>query len=359
MTSKNTQKNWMIYGANGFTGKLIAREAKRRKMSVILAGRSSEKLKSLAFELDLPYQAFSLSNMDEIKENLKNISLVLLCAGPFSETSQVMLNACLSLGIHYLDITGEISVLERVLSQDSEAKKQGSVLIPGVGFDVVPSDCLAALLSEKLPAAHELNLAFHGEATLSPGTTKTMLEILPRGGKIRRDGKLTTIPTFSIFKHISFNGKSIHCAAIPWGDVASAFYSTQIPNITVYGSAPKWSRFLKTPIRLMSPILRHTKIQTLIRSQIDKYIHGPTELQQQNARMHLWGEVINSSTRIEGSLEIPEGYHFTMLTALKSVEMVLDGKVKAGSYTPSLAFGANFIKSFENIKLSFKESAFS
>lgn len=267
-----------------------------------------------------------------------------------------MVQACLELGIHYLDITGEIAVLERVLSQDSEAKKKGSVLIPGVGFDVVPSDCLAKLLSEKLPEAEELNLAFTGEATLSPGTTKTMLENLPYGSKIRKNGQLTTVPFFSTFKTIPIlSNRAMSCSAIPWGDVASAFYSTQIPNIAVYGPSFQWAKWLKTPLKLISPILSRNLVQNFLKKQIEKKIKGPSEEEQMTSKMYLWGEVTKGKKSLQGRLVIPEGYHFTMLTALKSVEKVLSGKISAGSYTPSLAFGSHFIEEFPEVYLKLEE----
>ncbi|MFM8315888.1 MAG: saccharopine dehydrogenase family protein [Deltaproteobacteria bacterium] len=348
MSSK--PKEWMLYGANGFTGALIAREAKRRGMSVILAGRSEAKLKTLAKELSLPYRAFSLNSIDEVKDNISSCSLVLLCAGPFSETSQPMVQACLELGIHYLDITGEIEVLDRVLSLNRTAKERGSILIPGVGFDVVPSDCLAKSLSESLPDSEELILAFRGEASLSPGTTKTMIENLPKGSKVRRQGKLTYIPAFSLFRTIPFAKKPRFCSAIPWGDVASAFYSTQIPNITVYSATPHWSRWMKLPVRALSPVLKQERVQSFLKSQVEKHIKGPSEEHQKKARMELWGEVKRGGTTLQQKLEVPEGYHLTMLTALRSVEKVLAGDVAPGSYTPSMAFGSRFIEEFEGVK---------
>jgi short subunit dehydrogenase-like uncharacterized protein len=345
----------MLYGANGFTGKLIAKEAKRRGMSVVLAGRTLDKIKPLAEELNLPYEIFSLSSIETIKENIGNCRLVLLCAGPFSRTSTPIVKACLELGIAYLDITGEIEVLDKVLSLDSEAKKRGSVLIPGVGFDVVPSDCLAKLLSEKLPGASELTLAFSGEATLSPGTTKTMVENLPKGGKIRRDGKLKAIPVFSLFREIPFKRKALHCNAIPWGDVASAYYSTQIPNITVYVPTPRWLGLLKHPLKVITPILTHQKVQSFLMNQIDKRVKGPSEEQQRKARMLLWGEIKNANSKKVATLEVPEGYHLTMLTALGSVEKVLAGELSPGSYTPSMAFGSRFIEQFTDKPISIQD----
>src|SRR5689334_10790459 len=125
--------NWMIYGANGYTGELIAREAKARGLSPVLAGRSADKIARLAGELGFESRVFGTTNVDEIVAGLGGIELVLHCAGPFSATSAPMVEACLRAKAHYLDITGEIAVFESALARGAEAEKVGIVICPGVG----------------------------------------------------------------------------------------------------------------------------------------------------------------------------------------------------------------------------------
>src|SRR6185295_4523400 len=109
-------------------------------------------------------------------------------------TSKPMVKACLAAGVHYLDITGEVAVFEAIFRRDEEAKKRGIALVPGVGFDVVPTDCLAAQLHAKLPDANELWLAFASGGSVSPGTMKTMVEGAGWGGAIRKDGTIVRVP---------------------------------------------------------------------------------------------------------------------------------------------------------------------
>lgn len=104
--------NWIIYGANGYTGELIAREAVRQGLKPTLAGRNKAKVEALAQELGLDYKAFGLDNVDAVSQQLQGFKLVMHCAGPFSATSKPMMEACIKAGTHYLDITGEISVFE-------------------------------------------------------------------------------------------------------------------------------------------------------------------------------------------------------------------------------------------------------
>ena len=140
------KKKWMIYGANGYTGKLIAKQARKRGMKPILAGRNNESIEVIAAETGFDFLVFDLDDASAVNKALQGISIVLHCAGPFSATSQPIIEACLRNGCHYLDITGEISVFANAHKQSDEARHADVVLMPGVGFDVVPTDCLAATL---------------------------------------------------------------------------------------------------------------------------------------------------------------------------------------------------------------------
>src|ERR1043166_6730459 len=115
---------WLLYGANGYTGELIAREAVRRGQRPILAGRSREAIERLAQELGCEARVFDLNNPD-----LKDIQLVLHCAGPFIRTSKPMVDACLKHQVHYLDITGELGVFEPIFARHDEAVARGVTLL--------------------------------------------------------------------------------------------------------------------------------------------------------------------------------------------------------------------------------------
>lgn len=210
MTNPN-DSNWIIYGANGYTGELIAREAVRLGLKPTLAGRNKAKVEALAQELGLGYKAFGLDNVDAVSEQLQGFKLVMHCAGPFSATSKPMMEACIKAGAHYLDITGEISVFELAQSLNSQAEKADVVLCPGVGFDVIPTDCVAAALKEALPDATHLALGFDSKTGLSPGTAKTSTEGMAEGGKIRKNGKITTVPLAHYVRTIDFGDGKKKC----------------------------------------------------------------------------------------------------------------------------------------------------
>lgn len=337
--------DWMIYGANGYTGELAAREAVRKGLRPVLAGRNAEAVGNLARELGLPSRTFSLDDPTGSAAELFGIRAVLHCAGPFIKTSAPMVAACLGTGAHYLDITGEIPVFERVLSQGEAARRAGVALIPGVGFDVVPSDCLAARLKEALPDATDLVLAFYTDkGSVSRGTMKTMIESLPHAGAIRKDGKIVPVPIAFDAQEIDFGrGGRRWAMTIPWGDVSTAYHSTGIPNIRVYsGTPPAQIRRMKRLAPLL-PLAGWPPVKRFAQRWVERRVTGPTPEQRETARVYLWGQAKNAAGRtVTATLETPEAYRFTAESAVAAVERVLAGQVQPGAWTASRAFGAGF-----------------
>jgi short subunit dehydrogenase-like uncharacterized protein len=336
---------WMIYGANGYTGELIAREAVRRGKRPLLAGRNKERVEALARELGCEWRAFDLDAID-----LSGISLVLHCAGPFIHTSKPMVKACLAAGVHYLDITGEIGVFESIMRRDEEAKARGVTLLPGVGFDVVPTDCLAAMLHAELPDANELWLAFsmrHGG--VSRGTLKTMIEGAGRGGAIRRNGRIEVVPQLFDVRDIPFPSGPRVSMTIPWGDVSTAFHTTGIPNIRVYSSqSPRAIRRMKW-MKPFLPLLRIGALKRLAQKYADRRT-GPNAEQRAKAHIELWGRAVNArGAEVTKTMTVAEGYDFTVLSSLEAVERVLAAP-RAGAFTPAKYFGAEFVNEISETK---------
>jgi short subunit dehydrogenase-like uncharacterized protein len=339
--------SFLIYGANGYTGELIAREAARRGLQPILGGRSPEKIAALANELGLEARAFPLN-----QPRLDGIDAVLHCAGPFVHTSAPMVRACLDAGVHYLDITGELAVFEAIMARDDDAVRAGVSLIPGVGFDVVPTDCLAAMLAARLPNATELELAFYmPHAELSRGTMKTMIENIAEGGAIRRDGKIVRVPPAFDSKTIPFSCGPRMAMTIPWGDVSTAFHSTGIPNIRVYtGASPKSIARMRR-IRPLLPLLGTTPVKRLLQAFANRRT-GPGAEHRASGRSYLWGRVANGSNEVTMTMTTPEGYAFTVLSALAAVEKLLSSPKRPGSFTTSKFFGAEFVTTIPGVELT-------
>lgn len=341
-------KNFLIYGANGYTGELIVRYAVERGMKPILAGRNSAKIEEIAKQFDLPFRVFGLDETAKLDAALKEVEFVLHCAGPFSITSEPMVAACLRTRRHYLDITGEIAVFEAMARHDKKAKKAEIMIMPGVGFDVVPSDCLALHLKNRLPSATHLTLAFYGLGKISHGTQATMTMNVGKGGAIRKNGEITSVPAAWKTRKIDFGEVKKTGVTIPWGDVATAFYSTNIPNIEVYTSLPEQNLRLLKLSRYIGWLLATKPFQNYLQKQIPA--GGPDDAERANGKTYLWGETTDEQgNKAESRLQCPEGYTTTALTALKIAENILDEKVCAGFQTPAKCYGADLIMEIEDV----------
>lgn len=341
---------FLLYGANGYTGSLIASMAVGQGLRPILAGRDSDKIKQQAITLGLEHRSFALNDSDAMDRVLKEVTAVLHCAGPFSHTSKPMVDGCLRTGTHYLDITGEVEVFEALARRDNEAKAAAVMLLPGAGFDVVPSDCLAAHLKTRLPSASRLTLGIQGLGRVSRGTATTVVEKIDQGGLVRRDGKLVPVPTAWKTRVIDFGRGPVTATTIPWGDVSTAFYSTGIPNIEVYAATPTALRWMMIASRYLGWLLGSKAMQSFLKRRIKTQPPGPTDTERERGESAVWGEVTDGGGEKRASrLRCPEGYTLTAMTALAIIKRVLAGEIREGFTTPSLAYGPNFITQFEGV----------
>ncbi|HSI66619.1 MAG TPA: saccharopine dehydrogenase NADP-binding domain-containing protein [Planococcus sp. (in: firmicutes)] len=336
-------KKWMIYGANGYTGELIAREAVRRGLDPVLSGRNVERFSALAEELGLEARPFSLD--ERAADNLADIYLVLHCAGPFQKTSSPMVSACLEAGAHYLDITGEIAVFEHTHAQHNRAKNAGVVLCSGVGFDVIPTDCAALKLKELMPDATHLALGFDSDSGVSPGTYKTMIEGLGSGSAVRSGGALIPVPLGSQQRKIDFGRGTRTATAIPWGDVSTAFYTTGIPNITVWIPMPKLMIFGSRLLGVIRPIVSSNFFRRTLKYWIKRKITGPDEASRKRAPAFIWGEARNEAGEVlTVHLQTANVYDLTVYGALETVQRLREGEFQGGSYTPAQLFGSSLVE---------------
>ena len=341
----------LVYGANGYTGELIVRRAVERGLRPILAGRSAPALERLAAELALPLRVFPLDDAAAVDAGLEGVTAVLHAAGPFSRTSRPMADGCLRRGVHYLDVTGEGAVFAALAKRDGEARAAGVTLLPGVGFDVVPTDGLAAHLARRLPGATRLTLAFKAVGQASRGTTLTALEGIHLGGMVRRGATLTRVPSAWRTRDFDFGRGPVRCMTIPWGDVWTAWHTTGIPDIEVYLAAPAALRAFATASRFIGPVLGSRPVQGALAALVRARVTGPDAEARARGRSLVYGEVEHADgRRASARLTAPEGYAFTALAAVECAGRVLAGQARPGFLTPSLAFGPDLALSIAGVE---------
>jgi short subunit dehydrogenase-like uncharacterized protein len=337
-------KPWMIYGANGYTGELIVREAVRRDLKPVLAGRTAAKVEQLASSLGLQARIFDLESATATTRCIEGMGLVLNCAGPFSATAASMMTACLAAHVHYLDITGEIGVFEHSRGLDAAARVAGIVICPGVGFDVIPTDCIAATLKTALPDATHLALGFDSRSGLSPGTAKTSVEGLAQGGKVRQDGHIISVPLAYKTRRIDFGGGEKLAMTIPWGDVSTAAATTGIPNIEVYiPGSPAMVAWARRANRLKW-LLGMGVVQKFMKRRIERTVKGPSAAKRETQPTFVWGEVTNSrGDKRTARIKTANGYSLTVTGALAVVEHLLAHDMPGGAYTPATLIGPDLV----------------
>ncbi len=337
---------FLIYGANGYTGELITRFAVERGLKPIIAGRNEAAIRALGEKHGLEHRVFSLDETAKLDAALNEVDMVLHCAGPFSLTSRQMGEACLRTKTHYTDITGEIAVFEACAAGDQKAKDAGIMVMPGVGFDVVPSDCLARHLKNRLSTATNLSLAFYGMGRMSHGTQATMTMNVGKGGAVRRDGKIMPVPAAWRTRDIDFGEVKKTGVTIPWGDVSTAYHSTGIPNIEVYTIVPASALKAMKMSRYLGWLFATGPIQKYLQGKIAS--GGPSDSERAKGKTLLWGEASDEQgNRVEARFQGPEGYTMTAIAALNIAERILSGNFIPGYQTPAKAYGADLALEIE------------
>ncbi|MEP1032025.1 saccharopine dehydrogenase NADP-binding domain-containing protein [Ekhidna sp.] len=336
--------NLLIYGAYGYTGRLIVDECLKQGIKPIIAGRTPEKAMAFANKHGLEYDVFEVSEKNKLENWLKRGDVVIHCGGPFIYTAKEMLEACIATNTHYLDITGEYQVFDLIKEYDDRAKEKNLMLMPGAGFDVVPSDCLAKHLHNKLPDATDLKLAFVSKgAKLSRGTAKTMIENLGDPQMRRRDGTYEGLPMGKSVRDVDYGDFTQLSMGISWGDVSTAYHSTGIPNIEVFsGTDEQQISKVKKTLR-MSFMLKSRMIKNFLIRQMDKRPDGPKEERRESSCMYLWGEVSNANKRVEARIKTPNGYSLTAMSSVLIAQKIFADNFKPGFQTPSSAYGEGLI----------------
>ncbi len=337
--------NWLLYGANGYSGELIARAAVAAGERPVLAGRSRAPLEALGRELGLEVRVAAVDSPAELAAAFGGLPLVLNCAGPFSATAAPVIAACLAARCHYLDITGELAVFEHAAALGAAARAAGVVLCPGVGFDVVPTDCVALALREALPEATELALGFDNASPVSRGTARTMVEGLGQGGAVRRDGRIERVPLGYKTRRIDFGAGEKLAMTIPWGDVSTAFHTTGIPSIEVY--IPISPRRLAQLRRLnyLRWALRIGAVQRFMKSRVDAGIPGPDAALRERTPTNVWGEARAADGRVRTArVRTANGYTVTAHAPLGVIRHLLAGRGTPGAATPARLLGARYVE---------------
>jgi short subunit dehydrogenase-like uncharacterized protein len=340
----------LLYGATGYTGKLLARACLERGLAPVLAGRNEGTLRALSAELGLECRVLGLDQPHLVEGALRGIAVAINAAGPFSVTATPLLQACLRAGVHYLDVSGEVAVIDRASRQDGEAKRRKVMIMPSVGFDVVSSDCLAAHVAQRSRGAKRLFIGISGLELLSRGSARTMIEQLTEPVWVRRSGRLETISPGSMERPFDYGGGPRPSVVVSWADVATAYFTTGISEVSVYFEATAAVRAHHMMLQLFGNIIPFTPWQGWLRTASEWMPEGPPERERAKRRAVVVAEVETADGRVLRSrLTTPEVYSFTAQAGAAITERVLCGDLEPGFQTPARIYGADFVLSLPGV----------
>ena len=330
----------LIYGATGYTGRLLTQAALDAGLRPLLGGRSEAKLAPLARSLGLEYRVAAVRERERLDATFSGVRVVLNAAGPFSATASAIVDACLRAGAHYLDVSGEIDGFESLARRDGEARRRGITILPGVGFDVVPSDCLAAHVSRRLPGARRLVLGIAGLDFVSRGSAKSFVEQAGQGVKVRRGGAIVAVPCGVLHRDFDFGAGPTPSVAMSWGDVSSAYHTTGIPDIEVYFERQPALQGMLLASRYLGRSLSGALPQVLMKSCAELLPAGPTDAERAASQTVVVAEAEDAQ----------EAYTFTGTCGPAVAARVLDGDFEPGFQTPARVYGPDFVLGFRGVQ---------
>lgn len=311
----------LIYGAAGYTGRMAAERAKALGLDFEIAGRNAKRLESLAAQLDVPYRVF---DTNDAEGSLSGISVLLNFAGPFAQTAESLMHACIKAGVHYLDITAEINIYRMAEGLGAEAAANHVMLLPGVGWDVVPTDSLAVHVATRAVKPVALSIALQVPGLMSRGSAMSVSEIIGAGVLARVDGELVATPDAAP-RLFDFGQGPVLCAPLSFGDLVTGWHSTGIGNIAMFV---------------------HLTGDAFPEGDLSQLPDGPTPQQRAAHRARAVVEVTGTDGAIARSvIETVNGYSYTPLAAVEAARRVLNGERQLGFATPANVFGGGFAES--------------
>ncbi|WP_213941304.1 saccharopine dehydrogenase NADP-binding domain-containing protein [Pseudomonas sp. dw_612] len=312
-------KTLMIYGATGYTGRMAAEHAKAQGLAVVIAGRNADRLAALGAQLDVPYRVFTADA--QAAESLDGIDVLLNVAGPFAKTAEALMQACIKTGADYLDITAEINVYRLAERLGAQAAEAGVMLLPGVGWDVVPTDCLAMHVARRVQNPQSLRVALQVAGSMSRGSALSVGEIIGAGLLARVDGVLVATPEAQP-RHFDFGDGPALCAPLSFGDLVTGWHSTGIANIAMFV---------------------HITGDAFPEGDLSQLPDGPNSEQREANPARAVAEVTGADGSVARSvIETVNGYSYTPTAAVEAARRVLGGDRRAGFETPGRVFGMGF-----------------
>lgn len=374
----------IIWGASGFSGALVvdhyAKHYSGSGLKWAVAGRSVGKLQSVCEQAKVKVDCLTanIDNPKSIEDLLSQTKVVIACAGPFCKVGTPIVEACIKVGTHYCDITGEFWWIHDLIQKYHQLAVAKKVLIvPCCGYDSVPSDIGTFFAVNTMKEKHNeevvrvRNFVGGSNAGLSTGTLQTALISMGNSEtkKMSKDLFLL-VPKDKKIGDDKDLGPHYHkdekCYTIPFPmEVINSKIVRRSAGLLNYGSNFTYEECTKTNMvvafltMLFTPlftfIIGLSFIQTLILKLLP--VNPSKESMEKNGRVSMRFVTEGSKkTKIQTTFKMTaDGYVATGIMAGEAALCIVNNSKEisqvGGILTPASAFGNALVKRLENVGL--------
>ena len=356
-----------VYGATGYTGRLVAAELADAGADFVVSGRSSEKLEALRanMRLEAPAVTARIDDPASLRNLLADCATVINCAGPFVIVGEPVLRAAVETRTHYLDTSGEQPWMKLAFERYGPGAADAEIaVIPAMGFDYVPGDMIAALTAKGMGEVDDVTIAY-GWFDFEPtrGTMQTTLEVL--SGEAVEWRKLQWLPAEKPLSSASFDfpapiGRQ-RMLRYPAGEqitvprhVATRRVQTLLTAST-FAPSQRLAPLMQLLARPTGLALR-TPLKRVLRAAVARLPEGPSEERRAASRYTIVCEVTRGKELRRGSLHGRDTYGITAaMIARGAARASRSGFSGRGALAPSQAFDPKeFLAGLERFELDWQ-----
>lgn len=324
----------MIYGATGYTGRMAAEHANEAGLDLIVAGRDEDALADLGRHLGTEHRRFDLDDDTATDAALRDVTVLLNCAGPFHRTASPLIRAAIRTGAHYLDIAAELDSYELAEALNAEARAAGVMLLPGSGGSVAMLGSLAGRATEAIERPRSVAIAMHVAGSMSRGSAISASENLTAECLARVGGVLAECRS-DASRDFDFGHGAVPCIPITLPDLLTIWKALEVPDIATFA---------------------HVSGDAFPNGDLGELVDGPTSSEREANRYQAAVEVIGTDGGVTRAvLDTVNGYSFTPLAAVEAARRVLAGEVAAGFQTPAGLFGNGFAETIADTTITLTE----
>lgn len=313
----------MIYGAAGYTGRLVAEHAAALGLELVLAGRPGSRLaiEEMADELRAETRFFSLDDGTDPAHHLAGTAVLLNAAGPFADSAEPLMSAAIRAKVHYLDFSAELDTYREAMALDTPAQAAGVMLMPGSGGSVAMLGTLASLAVSRTPNPRRIAIALEVAGGMSRGSVASASRSIVAETLRLADGHLVERSAVET-RSFDFGEGPLSCFPATLPDLLTIRHATGVSDIKTYV---------------------HISEGAFPSSDTETNTSGPTAAEREANRYHASVEVeADNGSIVRMALDTVNGYTFTAIAAAEAARRVLAGDVRPGYRAPVEVFGGEF-----------------